>query len=254
MRRAFWAAFAACSMIATMAAAQPSPGQCPPGKVPPLALPGVKTALDGNRQLIIVAFGSSSTEGSHSSDIAHSYPAVLQAALASALPRAHVAVLNRGIGGQDVTEELPRITTEIIGTHPSLVVWQVGANGAMRHMAPERFKQLVMTGVTRLKDAGIDVVLMDNQRAPVIVASPEHARIDQALADVSVATGAGLFSRGALMEQWRVDGFPYAEFIADDGIHHNDRGYRCVGQALARAILDGLGGPLQIVHAQRNGP
>lgn len=214
---------------------------CPDSKVPPLALPRLKQALAENREVVIVTLGSSSTAGWRASNVAHSYPAQLQAELSARFPSAHFAVINRGIGGQDATQELPRLERDVVGVHPEVVIWQVGANGAMRHMHPDVFRALVDTGVRRLQHAKIDVVLMDNQQAPKILASPEHLKIDQALADVAVATGAGLFARSALMDQWRVAGFPYADFVADDGVHHNDFGYRCVAQALTQAIVDGLG-------------
>ncbi len=213
---------------------------CPPNKAPPLILPRLKAALDANQEVVIVALGSSSTQGWRASDIAHSYPAVLQSTLSKAFPKAHIAVVNRGIGGQDVMEEVPRLAQEVVGFHPTLVIWQVGANGAMRRMEPALFERLVKTGVTLLQAADIGVVLMDNQRAPLILASPDHARIDDALADVSRTHGAGLFQRGALMQQWQASGYPYDEFISDDGVHHNDHGYRCIAEALARSMIDGL--------------
>lgn len=213
---------------------------CPTSHVPPLVLPHVREAIAANREVMVVAFGSSSTQGWHSSDIAHSYPSVLQAQLNASLPTAHVAVLNRGVGGQDVVEELPRIEPDVIALHPALVVWQVGANGAMKLIAPDLFKRLVTNGIRRMQEAKIDVVLMDNQRAPAILASPEHLQIDQAMADIAVATGAGLFSRGALMDQWRNDGHPYDVFVSGDGLHHNDYGYHCVAATLANAIVEGL--------------
>ena len=72
------------------------------------------------------------------SDSAHTYPAILQTALNKALPGAHFAVINRGIGGQDAPEELARLDSDAIAVHPQLVIWQVGANGAMRHADPIR--------------------------------------------------------------------------------------------------------------------
>lgn len=216
---------------------------CPAAQVAPLVLPRVKEALDHNSELTIVAFGSSSTQGWHSSSIAQSYPAVLQAALSAALPAAHVAVINRGIGGQDAAEMVPRIEADVLEVRPTLVIWQVGANGAMKNRDPEEFRHFVADGVHMLRDNGIDVVLMDNQRAPLILASPLHEQIDQVLVDVAAQTGAGLFDRGALMDQWQFSGHSYGEFISDDGVHHNDLGYRCVAQALASAILAGLNPP-----------
>ena len=215
---------------------------CPDSVVPPLALPALKAALAANSEVLVVALGSSSTQGAKATDVAHSYPAVLQAELSAALPNAHVAVLNRGVGGQDVAEMLPRLERDALNAQPTLVIWQVGANGAIRRADPDVFRNLVESGVERLRRAGIDVVLMDNQRAPAIMASPDHARIAQALSDIAAKTGAGLFGRGRLMDQWQQGGHPYEQFISADGLHHNDTGYRCVAKALAGAILQGVAG------------
>ena len=227
---------------------------CPVAQVPPLALPQVKAALASNSELTIVALGSSSTQGWRSSSIAHSYPAILQAELSAALPQAHVAVINRGIGGQDAAEMLPRLESDVLPVRPVLVIWQVGANGAIKQRDPEQFRSLVAAGVHRLQDAKVDVVLMDNQRAPAILSAPQHTQIAQATADVAVQSGTGLFGRGALMDRWRQAGHPYEQFISADGVHHNDFGYRCVAKALAAAILEGLGlppRPNRSVSAQR---
>lgn len=245
-------ALACVAMMAGTLPASASPDNfesCPAARVAPLALPHVKDALAGNSELTIVALGSSSTVGWHSTSIAQSYPAILQAELSAALPYAHVAVINRGIGGQDAAEMVPRIDADVLGVRPSLVVWQVGANGAMKDRDPDIFRKLVIEGVQELRDAGIDVVLMDNQRAPAILAAPHHLEIDQAMADVAARTGAGLFDRGALMDQWRSNGHPYEQFISNDGVHHNDLGYHCVASALASAILEGLGRPITLARS-----
>jgi acyl-CoA thioesterase-1 len=217
------------------------PATCPGTKLPPLVLPHLKQALSQNQELTIVAVGSSSTAGAQASNIRHAYPAILQAELEQALPGAHVAVLNRGVGGQEAPEMLARLEKDVLAVMPTVVIWQVGANGAMRGMNPEQFEHLVSTGVRRLEAAGADVILMDNQRAPAILAAPVHAKIDQALADVAGHLGAKLFARGRLMDLWQEAGYPYGKFIADDGIHHNDRGYACVAKALAASIVEGLG-------------
>jgi len=245
-------ALACVTMMASTLPASARPDSfesCPAARVAPLALPHVKDALAGNSELTIVALGSSSTAGWHSTSIAQSYPAILQAELSAALPYAHVAVINRGIGGQDAAEMVPRIDTDVLGVRPSLVVWQVGANGAMKDRDPDIFRKLIVEGVQELKGAGIDVVLMDNQRAPAILAAPHHLEIDQAMADVAARTGAGLFDRGALMDQWRSNGHPYEQFISNDGVHHNDLGYHCVASALASAILEGLGRPTTLARS-----
>ena len=214
---------------------------CPNTSIPPVSVPHLRTALANNQDVVIVALGSSSTRSHLASNRAHSYPAVLQAELTRLLPDAHVAVLNRGVGGEDAAEEDLRLDADALAVRPTVVVWQVGANGALRNIDPHAFTDLVLTGIQRMQQAGADVILMDNQRAPKILAAPEHIQLDQALADLSASTGASLFSRSLLMESWQQEGYPYELFIGPDALHHNDRGYTCVARALAHAIVDGLG-------------
>lgn len=214
---------------------------CPaPPPLPALRLPHLRAALRRGVEGVIVALGSSSTRGTMASDPAHTYPAVLQAALARALPHWDIAVLNRGIGGQDAPEELARLQADVIAVRPQLVIWQVGANGALHNEDPAVFRRLVADGVDRLHDAGIDVILMDNQHAPRIDAAPEHGVLDEALAQVAAQTGASLFPRSLLMREWGKEGAPPIDFLATDGLHHNDRGYDCVARSIAQEIVAAL--------------
>jgi lysophospholipase L1-like esterase len=180
------------------------------------------------------------------SDSAHTYPAVLQLALNKALPSADFAVINRGIGGQDAPEELARLNTDVIAVRPQLVIWQVGANGAMHHADPTVFHAMVEEGVKRLLKAGIDVILMDNQRSPRVLASAEHGALEDSLRAIAQETGVNLFSRGHLMDAWSDEGDRPSLFIAPDGVHHNDLGYLCVSQVLARQIAAAVRGPLAV--------
>jgi len=190
-----------------------------------------------------VALGSSSTQGARASNPGHTYPAELQIALAEAMPDRQVAVINRGIGGQDASDEFSRLEADVIAVHPQLVIWQVGANAALRDLDPTAFRRLVGEGIQRLQNAGIDVVLMDNQRSPKILASGDDAAFDGALAELSRTTGVGLFSRDRLMVAWEREGAAPTEFIATDHLHHNDRGYLCVARALAEDILADVSPP-----------
>jgi len=152
---------------------------CPAkGDIPIPLLPHTRAALATNQPLVAVALGSSSTRGWMSTNVAHSYPALLQRELNDALPKADFAFINRGVGGQDAPEELARLDSDVLAIRPQLVIWQVGANGAVRDESPTSFKQLVEEGIEKLKTAGADVILMDNQRSPRILAAPEHNVMD----------------------------------------------------------------------------
>ena len=215
-----------------------------------LALPHLRSAVSHGIEGVIVALGSSSTQGAMATDLAHTYPAVLQQVLSNGLPEAHVAVINRGIGGQDAAEELSRLDADVLAIRPQLVIWQVGANGALRNADPAAFRAMVTTGVLRMQAAGADVILMDNQQSPALLAKATEPVFDRTLSEVANETGALLFSRRALMLGWLHDGAPLSDFIAKDGLHHNDHGYLCVAQSLANSILAGLA-PTQPVTASR---
>jgi lysophospholipase L1-like esterase len=215
-----------------------------------LHLPHLRAALAAGTEGLIVALGSSSTQGAMASDSAHTYPAVLQAALEEALPRAHVAVINRGIGGQDAPEELARLQTDVIAVRPQVVIWQVGANGAMRHADPVVFHKMVSEGVSVLRAAGIDVILMDNQRSPRVLAATDHIVLEDSLHDVARETSVNLFSRSRLMDAWSDEGAKPGLFTASDGLHHNDLGYECVSQALAREIVAAVATPVTMAASK----
>ena len=212
---------------------------CPPAPVQPLVLPHLAEALREGRPAVVVAFGSSSTQGAYASSPDRSYPAQLEAALRRA--GLAVRVLNRGRGGEDAPEMHARLDRDVVAARPVLVIWQLGVNGAMRGQSLTRFRALLEEGVARIQAAGADVVLMDSQRGPWVAA---HAVLrdafDAALSEVARERAAPLFSRRRMMDAWVASGTAEAAMIAPDGLHHNDRGYACLAQAVAEGIRAGI--------------
>lgn len=226
-------------------AAQAGPGGgCPEGSgSAAMSLPATTQALREGQAVTIVAFGSSSTEGAGASAPERSYPSRLEARLRAAIPGITLRVVNRGRGGEEVSEMLARLDREVLSAAPTLVIWQAGANAVLRGMAPEAFRAAMAAGLARLQAAGADVVLMDNQRAPRILSNPNHAVFEETMASLAAAQHLPLFSRAALMRRWEEAGAVPAEFLVEDGLHHNDRGYDCVAAALARSLVGALHQP-----------
>ena len=225
-------------LLALPARAQETPS-CPPAPVQPLALPHLAEALRRGAPAVVVAFGSSSTQGAYASSPDRAYPARLEAALRRA--GLAVQVLNQGRGGEDAPEMHARLERDVVAARPALVIWQLGVNGAMRGQSLSPFRALLEEGVARIQATGADVVLMDSQRGPWVAA---HAVLrdafDGALAEVARERGAPLFSRRRMMDAWVAAGTADAAMIAPDGLHHNDRGYACLAEALAAGIQAGL--------------
>lgn len=214
---------------------------CPAMPADAQPLPLFRDALRDGQPATIVALGSSSTQGAGASGEAASYPSRLQAALRALFPTAPLRVVNRGVGGEDAAEMLARLDVDVLAERPALVVWQVGGNGALRGLDPERFRELVRAGIRRIRAAGADVLLMDNQRAPRIAAAPAAPRFEAALAEVAAEERVGLFRRGWLMDRWAAAGVPPAALLIEDGLHHNDRGYACLADALAGTLAASAG-------------
>ncbi len=220
-------------LAGTAAAAPP----CPTVPVQYLRLPHLRAAIHQGQPVVIAAIGSSSTWGAMAHDIGDSYPAMLQDDLGDRLPNAEISVINRGVSGEDALREDRRMESDVLALRPALVIWQVGANAAMRGESPDRFMSLVEQGLRRLRAADLDVVLMDNQRSRRLLSAPDNARINAVLAHLARHYRVGLFSRDVLMRAWARAGADPSGFLAADGMHMNDQGYACTAAALADSIV-----------------
>jgi lysophospholipase L1-like esterase len=206
-----------------------------------MPLPLLRMRLAEKPVLKIVAIGSSSTQGSGASTPANAYPALLEARLRAALPGVRVKVLNRGIGGEDAAQNLARFDADVLALRPSLVIWQAGANMAMRQGEPHNFRTLLERGVELLQSEGIDVILVDSQAAPRVLASPRNEGFLAAVRGTAHDREVGLFPRFALMQYWRTHNPAEVErLVGPDQLHHTDAGYACMADALAAMILAGL--------------
>ena len=114
---------------------------------------------------MIVALGSSSTAGVGATSKQAAYPAVLERELTRWL-NSKVRVINRGVGGETIDRTAARIDTDVMRLKPTLVVWQTGTNDLLRSEGAERFAKILAAGIQRMRQRGIDVVLMDLQYCP----------------------------------------------------------------------------------------
>jgi acyl-CoA thioesterase-1 len=207
-----------------------------------------RTAVIEERELRIVAMGSSSTQGYGVSNPQFAYPAQLKMKLEAAMPGVAVRVLNKGIGGQDADEESARMKADVQPERAHLVVWQVGTNSAIRRMPLEKFAAKLRMGIDIGKSLGANFVMMNLQYVPAVVALPDEEEYARVMAEVAAEKGAGLFRRFEIMRAWYDDGMPYAQFVTNDGLHLNDFGQKCIGKLLSHAIRDAVA-PKQLTGA-----
>jgi len=209
--------------------------------------PLVRTArrLASGEPLTIVAVGSSSTAGAGATSPDASYPSRLAAELRKRFPAETVTVLNRGVNGDETENMLARFATGVIAEHPQLVLWQVGTNSVLRDhpLAPHAVR--LHDGIGQLKEIGADVVLMDPQYAPKVLAKTETPDMVEQIALTAKEENVDLFQRFAVMRDWHeVQHLSFDTFVSVDGLHMNDWGYACVAKLLAGAVAEAATRPI----------
>jgi acyl-CoA thioesterase-1 len=202
---------------------------------PALIYVGAKLAK--HNRLTILAMGSSSTEGVGASSPAATYPSRLEAELRKRFPDTDIRVINRGKGGEDAPDEVVRLERDVVADDPDLVIWQIGTNAALRRLDPAIQRDTLRRGIALIKESGADVVLMDLQYAPRVLASPASVAMEKLIAEVAERNRVGLFRRFEIMRHWLSDTpAEAARAISADGLHMTDRSYACLASGLADAI------------------
>ncbi|MCA1431453.1 SGNH/GDSL hydrolase family protein [Bradyrhizobium sp. BRP20] len=208
------------------------------------SLPHVASKLVAGQPVVIVAFGSSSTQGFGASSPEFNYPNRLAAQLRRHYPTADISVINAGVGGEDAPEMMKRLQTQVIDRHPDLVIWQVGTNAVLRNLDPADTAKLVEDGISRIQAAGgTDIVLVDPQYSPAVNQRKESAgKMIKLLGNVAELRKVGIFPRFEVMRDWHENqSIPVEGFVIADGLHMNDWGYACFAQLLGDDIIRSVG-------------
>ena len=203
-------------------------------------------------QAKIVAIGSSTTAGEGN---IKAYPERLLSFLQTEYPNAKIAVVNKGIGGQEAPIELQRFDTDVIAEKPDLVIWQVGTNAVWQspdqNPPPPSFDETtsaIRDGVAKLRaETQADVILMDLQYVPAVLTP---AKKDNAIAMVEVISelardaGVNVFRRFAFMKGlYHVEQVSFDRMLDptdDSRLHDSDWATERVAWAVKLAIVGGV--------------
>jgi lysophospholipase L1-like esterase len=205
----------------------------------------VSRRLAGGQPLTIVAIGSSSTAGAGASKPELNYPNRLQAELAAHFPRQKITVINRGVNGEEIGDMLRRFDSAVIAEKPDLVLWQLGTNSVLRDHPMNDRGAGISEGLGKIKKIGADVVLIDPQFAPKVIAKPQAETMVQLIGLAAKSENVDLFHRYDVMRDWRNgEKLPFEAFVSPDGLHMNDWSYSCFAKSLASAIVEAATRPV----------
>jgi len=201
--------------------------------------------LANGQPLTIVAIGSSSTAGAGASSPDATYPSRLAVELRARFPGRETTVLNRGINGEETTNMMARFAADVLAAQPQLVLWQIGTNSVLRDHPLSPHAVQLHDGIERLKAAGADVILIDPQFAPAVLAKSETQGMVEQIAVAAKQEDVGLFQRFAVMRNWHdVQHLSFDTFVSPDHLHMNDWSYACLAKLLGGAIAEAATRPI----------
>jgi acyl-CoA thioesterase-1 len=191
-------------------------------------------AITMAHRLEVVALGSSSTAGTGASSPAMTYPAQLATLLRRRFPDVAIEVVNKGVPGETVGQNLARLERDVLALRPDLVIWQVGTNDALRGIDPATVAAQLKEGIARIEAGGGEVVLMEAQFFPNGPPSPAIAPMMAMVQATGHETGLAVLPRQALMRYWlESKQLPAEALVGRDGLHMTDVSYRCLAERIA---------------------
>ena len=128
---------------------------------------------------------------------------------------------------------------EVEDIKPDLVIWQVGSNDAMRHVAMDGFKNCLRKTFAWLKDQKVDVILINPQYGDTLVKDAYYQEVVTAIADIAHETQTILVDRFDAMRKIQHARGAHFDLSADD-LHMNDEGYRHLAKQVAATIIAAL--------------
>jgi acyl-CoA thioesterase I len=244
---------AALGMLTSVQASAGGACEMPPDLTTPVdKLPHVATAL-AQDNLSILALGSGSTVGDAGGS---SGPAFAFHAPEASFPHKMVDALQAmrpGVrfqltikGGRNMMAEtmLPILRQELADHRYELVIWQTGTVEAVHGLRPDELRAVLEDGAEAVEKASADLVVVDPQFSRFLRANVDLGPYETVLQQVTGGSGSTLFRRFDLTQLWVSNGQIDLERVSRD---QRDRTIgllnTCLGEALARFVLEGASGP-----------
>jgi acyl-CoA thioesterase-1 len=195
----------------------------------------------------VLAIGSSSTVGVGASSPSRTYVARLDTDLENALKGTDFQMIGHGVSGEVAQGAADRMKREVEDAKPDLVIWQVGTNDALRHVAIDGFKNCLKKTLAWLKGQSVDVILINPQYGDALIKDAYYEEVVAAIADVARESEVLLVDRfDAMRKLQRESGDRF--YLSADNLHMNDEGYRRLAEQLAATIIKALPGSLTVTE------
>lgn len=199
-------------------------------------LPALEAALRGPEAARIIAIGSASMAGTGASAPSKSYAQRFLATFQERLQ--HSATLdNKAARSMSVGDWLPRLERDVLAGKPALVLWEAGTVDAVRGVDTVDFARMLSEGVHQMKQAGVDVLLIDPLFSKRTTTMLNLRPYIDAMKAVAAAENLVLFDRFEIMKFWFESGyFKFADKPDAAMMAENDQIFDCLGRLLTVTV------------------
>ncbi len=203
----------------------------------PNPLPRTAAKIKAKAALKIVAIGGGSTAGTAAGDPRKAWPQRLAEVLEKRFPGLPVEVVNQGMSRQLAQQMLERFPTDVLAEKPTLVVWEAGIMDAVQAVEVDEFTHALQAGVERLREAKLDIILMDMQYSRGGATVINYERYLEAMRRVADVNDVVLFSRWDVMRHWMETGaFDFENVPRIERAQRASLYYNCLAERLADSI------------------
>ncbi len=195
----------------------------------------------------IVFFGDSITDcGRDRNDLkslGNGYVKILSDKLRPIYPDTDIELINKGVSGDEVSDLLDRVESDVIALKPDAVVIMIGINNTIHQFKADKpldlkqFESDLKELLKRLKKEGIVVIFLE----PFLLPAPDKLRMrklfDEELAVINriALKTADEFVAYDEMFNGLCERLPYSEYSLD-GVHPTHRGSRLIADQAIKAI------------------
>jgi hypothetical protein len=202
---------------------------------PNFPLPKVTRALAEKKfNILVVGAGSSQLPGANGAK--NAYPARLQQALADQLKGVEVKVTTDIKASRTAAEMVKVLPTDLEAARPALMIWQTGTTDAMRAVDPDQFSQALDQGISIVRGAGADVVLVNAQYSPRTESMIALSTYSEDMRWVALQQEVPLFDRFSIMRLWSDLG-TFDLYSATKKLDIAERVHDCIGWLLADLVI-----------------
>lgn len=201
-------------------------------------LPLAAKKVRESKRLVVVAIGSSSTQGMGASGPAAAWPARFEADLRRRLPDLHLEVHNRAKPRESAEQMVKRLRADVLAVRPDLVIWETGTADAVRTVEVDGFAEHLETGIAEIAAINAETVLVTPQYARDTVRLIAFQPYIDAMNQAGLRRDVLVFPRYEAMRHWvesgamKLENVPRAEMTKVA-----DALYDCLGRQIARVVV-----------------